>query len=172
MVCSMPGIPVLQYLLELAQTHVHWVSDAIQPSHPLSSSSPPAFNLSQHQGLFQRVGSSHKAAKVLKLQHQSFQWIFRIDFFLYGLVWSPCCPTDSQEFWESWGARVFSSTTIKEYQFFGALPSLWSKWVTYHNEHHYVPSMFRLLQCLPITLRITSEVLNVAWAAFQKLSWR
>ena len=57
--CRMPGFPVCHYLLELAQTHVHWVSDAIQPSHPLSSSSPFAFNLSQNQGLFQWVGSSH-----------------------------------------------------------------------------------------------------------------
>ena len=78
--CSMPGFPALHHLAELAQTHVHWVSDAIQPSHPLSSPSPPAFNLSQHQGLFQRVSSSHQVAKVLELQHQSFQWIFRVDF--------------------------------------------------------------------------------------------
>ena len=56
------------------------VSDAIQPSHPLLSPSPPAFNLSQHQGLFQGVGSSHQMAKVFKLQHQPFRWIFRIDF--------------------------------------------------------------------------------------------
>ena len=79
--CSTPGFPVHQ-LLELTQTHVHWVSDAIQPSHPLSSPSPPAFNLSQHQGLFQWVNSSNQVAKVLEfqLQHQSFQWIFRISF--------------------------------------------------------------------------------------------
>ena len=80
--CSMPGFRVLHYLLELAQTHVHWIGDAIQPSHPLSSPSPPAFNLSQHQGLFKWVSSSHQVAKVLEfqLQHQSFQWIFRTDF--------------------------------------------------------------------------------------------
>ena len=67
----------------LLKTHVHWVSDAIQPSHPLSSPSPPAFSLSQNQGLFQWVSSSHQVAKVLEfqLQHQSFQWIFRIDWF-------------------------------------------------------------------------------------------
>ena len=71
----MPAFPVHHQLLELAQTHVHRVSDAIQPSHPLSSSSPPAFSLSQHQGLFQRVSSSHQVAKVLEpqLQHQPFQ---------------------------------------------------------------------------------------------------
>ena len=80
--CSMPGFPVQHELPELTQTHVHWVGDAIQPFHPLLSPSPPAFNLPQHQGLFQWVGSSNQVAKVLEfqLQHQSFQWIFRIDF--------------------------------------------------------------------------------------------
>ena len=81
----------------VTQTRVHWVGDAIQPSHPLSSPSPPAFNLSQHQGLFKWVGSSHQVAKVLELQHQSFQWILRIDFLQDGPVGSPCCPRDSQE---------------------------------------------------------------------------
>ena len=82
--CSTPGFPVYHQLLELAQTHVHWVGDAIQPSHPLSSPSPPAFNLSQHQGLFQWVSSLDQVAKVLELQlqHQSFQWIFRIDWYM------------------------------------------------------------------------------------------
>ena len=81
--CSTPGLPVHHQLPELTQTHVHRVSDAIQPSHPLLSPSPPAFNLSQHQGLFKWVSSSHQVAKVLELQlqHQSFQWIFRVDFF-------------------------------------------------------------------------------------------
>ena len=81
--CSTPGLPVHHQLPEFTQTHVHWFGDAIQPSHPLSSSSPPAFNLSQHQGLFQWVSSSHQVAKVLEfqLQHQSFQWTFRTDFF-------------------------------------------------------------------------------------------
>ena len=73
--CSTPDFPVYHQLLELAQTHVHRVGGAIQPSHPLLSPSPPAFNLSQHQGLFQGVSSSHQVAKVLELQlqHQSFQ---------------------------------------------------------------------------------------------------
>ena len=69
--CSTPGFPVHHHLPEFAQPHVHWVSDAIQPSHPLSSPSPPAFSLSQYQGLFQWVGSSHQVAKELELQHQS-----------------------------------------------------------------------------------------------------
>ena len=97
--CSMPGFPVLHHLPEFAQTHVHWVNNAIQSSHPLSPPSPPAFSLSQDQGLFQWVSSLHQVAKVMEhqLQHQSFQWIFRIDFplGLTGLI--SCCPGDSQE---------------------------------------------------------------------------
>ena len=79
---STPDFHVHHQLRELAQTHVHWVNHAIQPFHPLSSPSPPAFNFSQHQGLFQWVSSSHQVAKVLELQlqHQSFQRIFRTDF--------------------------------------------------------------------------------------------
>ena len=78
---SMPGLPVQHQLPEFTQTHVHWVGDAIQPSHPLLSPSPPALNLFQHQDLFQWVSSSHQVAKVLefRLQHQSFQWTPRTD---------------------------------------------------------------------------------------------
>ena len=101
--CSMPGLPVHHHLLEFTQTHVHRVSDAIQPSHPLSSPSPPALNLSQHQSLFKWVSSSHQVAKALELQlqHQSFQmnaqdwvplrWTGWISFvrnaFIYVLMW-------------------------------------------------------------------------------------
>ena len=79
--CSTPGLPVHHQLSEFTQTYVHWGDDAIQPSHLLSSPSPPAVNLSQHQGLFKWVSSSHQVAKVLEfqLQYQSFQWIFRDD---------------------------------------------------------------------------------------------
>ena len=96
--CSMPGFPVQHQIQELAQTHVHRVGDVIQPSHLLSSPSLPAFSLSQHQGLSQRVSFSHQVAKVLEfqLQHQSFSWIFRTDLLWDGLVWSPCSPRDSQ----------------------------------------------------------------------------
>ena len=75
-----PGLPVHHQLPESTQTHVHWVSDAIQLSHPLLSPSPPTFNLSQRQGLFKWGSSSHQVAKVmeLQLQHQSFQWTPRI----------------------------------------------------------------------------------------------
>ena len=77
--CSTPGLPVHHQLPELTQTHVHWVNDAIQTSHPLLFPST-ALSLSQHQGLFQWVSSSHRVAQVLELQQQSFQWIFRTDF--------------------------------------------------------------------------------------------
>ena len=79
--CSTPGLLVHHQLPESTQTHVHWVSDAIQLSHPQSSSSPPALNLSQHQGLFKWVSPSHQVAKVLEfhLQHQSFRWTPRTD---------------------------------------------------------------------------------------------
>ena len=97
--CSMPGFPVLHYVSEFAQTHVHWVGGAIQPSHPLLPSSPPAFSLSQDQDLLQWVISLRQVAEILKLQlqHESFQWILRIDFLQDWLVWSPCSPRDSQE---------------------------------------------------------------------------
>ena len=115
--CSTPGFPVHHQLWELVQTHVHRVGDAIQPSHPLSSPSPSAFNLAQHQDLFQCISSLHQVTKVLAFQpqHQSFQWVFRIDFLEDGLVGSPCSPRDFQ---------VFSSNTVQKHQFFGAQLSL------------------------------------------------
>ena len=104
--CSTPGLPLCHQLLEFVQTYVHRVSDATQPSHPLSSPSPPAFNLAQHQ-----------VAKVLEfqLQHQCFQWVFRTDFLWDWLIWSPCGPRDSQE---------SSNITVQKHQFFGAQLSL------------------------------------------------
>ena len=95
--CRMTSFPLHHVLPELAQTHVHRVGNAIQPSHPLSSPSPPAFNISQHQGLFQWVSCSYQMAKVLEFQHQSFKLIFRTDLLYNGLVGFPCCPRDSQE---------------------------------------------------------------------------
>ena len=96
---STPGLPVHHQRPEFSQTHVHWVGDVIQPYNLLLSPSPPTLNLSQHQGLFKSVSSSHEVAKVLEfqLQHQSFQWIFRTDLLQDGLAGSPCSPRDSQE---------------------------------------------------------------------------
>ena len=107
--CSTPGFPVLHYFPEFAQTHIHWISDAIQPSHP----SPPAFNLSQHQGLFQCC-SSQQVAKVLEfqLQHQSFQWIFRADSHQDWLLWSPCSPRESQEYSPTPQFKSISSSAL------------------------------------------------------------
>ena len=113
---STPGLPVHHQLPEFTQTHVHWVSDAIQPSNPLSSPSPLAPNPSQHQSLLQWVNSFHEMAKVLEfqLQHHSFQRNPRADLLQNGLVGSPQSPRDS---------RVFSNTTIQKHQFFSAQPS-------------------------------------------------
>ena len=93
---SMRGFSVLLYIPEFAQTQVHWFNDAIQPSHPLSPFSL-ALSLSQYQVLYQWFNYSHQVTKVLELQHQSFQWISRVDFFQDWLVWSPCCPKESPE---------------------------------------------------------------------------
>ena len=117
---SMPGFPVLHYLLEFAQTHGHWLDDTIQPSHPQSSLSPPALNLSQHQGLFQWVSSSHQAAKYwsfalasgLPMNLQG--WFLLLG--LFGLI----------SLLSKGLSRVFSSTTNRKRQFIGAQPSLWS----------------------------------------------
>ena len=115
---STPSLPVHHQLLESTQTHVHWVGDAIQPSHPLSSPSPPAFNLSQHQGLFKWVSSSHQVAKVLEfqLQHQSNEYSglisFRMDWLDLHVV---------QGTLKTW---VFSNTTVQKHQFLGIQLSL------------------------------------------------
>ena len=129
--CSTPGFPVHHQLLELTQTHVHRVSDAIRPSHSLSSLFPPAFNLSQHQGIFQWVSSSHQVAKVLELQlqHQFFQWIFRTDFLEDWLVCSPCSPRDSQE---SSPASQFKSidSSLLSFLYSPTLTSIHDYWKT------------------------------------------
>ena len=106
--CSPPGLPVHHQLRKFTQTHVHWVGDAIQPSHPLWSPSP-AFSFSQHQGLFQWVSSSHQVSKVLEfqLQYQSFQWIFRTDF---PLGWTGWISLQSKGL-----SRVSSNTTVQKF---------------------------------------------------------
>ena len=106
---SMPGLSVHHQLPGSTQTHVHWVSDTIQPSPPLSSPSPPAFNLSQHQGLFQWVRFSHQVARVLafQLQHQSLQWTPR--------TWTGWTSLQSKGL-----SRVFYNTSLQKHQLFGA----------------------------------------------------
>ena len=115
--CSTPDLSVHHQLPGFIQTHVHWVGDAIQPSHPLTSPSPPAFNLSQHQGLFTWASSSHQVAKVLEfqLQHQSFnEYSGLISFRMNGWI----------SLLSKGLSRVFSSTTVQKHQFFGAQLSL------------------------------------------------
>ena len=96
--CSTPGLPVHHQLPELAQTHVHRVGDAIQPSHPLLSPSPLVFNLSQHQGLFKWVNSSPSGGQSAEVSSSAsvLPIIIRTDFPSDGLVGSPCSPRDSQ----------------------------------------------------------------------------
>ena len=123
--CRTPVFAILHYLSEFAQTHVHWVIDAIQPSEPLSPPSPPALSLSQHQS-FKWVDCSHQVAKVLELQlqHQSFPWIFRVDFllgltgfildfFFFAVLYlssgNTCPLLPTQQFWSSSDLTVISS---------------------------------------------------------------
>ena len=128
-----PGLPVHHQLSEFIQTHVHWVGDAIQPSHPLSSPSPPALNLSQHQGLFKWVNSSHEVAKVseFQFQHQSYQWTPRTDLLYKGLFGSPCSPWDSQE---SSPTPQFKSTnsSVLSFLYIPTLTSIHDYW-KYHS---------------------------------------
>ena len=95
--CSTPGLHVLHHLPKFAQVHVYCLGDAIQPSHPLTPSSPSALNLSLHQGLFSdQLFISMTNLLEFQLQHQSFQWVFRVDFPSDWLVWAYCCPRDSR----------------------------------------------------------------------------
>ena len=95
--CSRPGFCVLHYLSEFFSNSCALSQWCHPTSHPLLPSSPPTLNLFQHEGLFQWVGASHQVGKILELQHQSFQWIFRVDFHSDWLVWSLCSSRDSQE---------------------------------------------------------------------------
>ena len=118
--CGMPGFSVFHCLPEFVQIHVHWVGDTIQPSHPLSTPSLPAFNLSQHQGLFQWVNSSHQVAKVLELQPKPSVLPMNIQgWFPLGLIALISLKSKGL-------SRVFYSTTIWKHQFFGTQLSLWS----------------------------------------------
>jgi len=157
------SFPVLHHLLEFAQTHVHWVDDAIQPSYPLSPSSP-ALNLSQNQGLFQWVGSSHQVAKALERQPVS---VLRVNFqgwFPWG--WTGLISLRSKSKGLS---RVFSNTTVRKHQFFGAQPlmttgktialTIWTYMVSIYTycqiKTHFIECflwclrLWRLYTCLP-----------------------
>ena len=123
--CGTPGFPVHHQLLELTQTYVHWVGDAIQPSHSLLSPSPPAFNLSQHQGLFQWVSSLHQVAKVLGVSASASVLPMNVQ------DWSPLGWTGLISLQSKGLSKVFFNTTVKKHQFFGTQLSLWS------NSHNH-----------------------------------
>ena len=116
---STPGFPVLHCLLEFTQVHVHWVGDAIQPSHPLSSSSPPPSNLSQHQNLFHWAISSHQVANIGASASASVLPMNIQDWFSLG--WTGWISLLSKGF-----SKVCSNTTLQKHQFFSAQLSLWS----------------------------------------------
>ena len=115
-------------LPESTQTHVCWVGDAIQPSHPLPSPSPPSLSLSQQQGLFKWVSSLHWVAKVLEfqLQHQSYQWTTRTDILQNGLDGSSCSPRDS---------CVFSNTTVQKHNNSSVISFLYSPTLTFKHDY-------------------------------------
>ena len=119
--CNTSGFAFHHQHPELAQTHVHWVGDDIQPSHPLSSPSPPAFNLSQHQGLFQGVSSLHQVAKVLRVSVSTSVLPMNTQ------AWSPLRWTGWISLQSKGLSRVFSNITVQKHQFFSAQLSLWSK---------------------------------------------
>ena len=119
MECSTPGFPVLHYCPEFAQAHVHWDGDDIQPSHPLSFPFPPALSLSQHESLKKKkksfpVSQLFISVLELHLQHQSFQWILRVDFLL-GL-------TGLVSLLFRGLSRIFPSTIVQKHKFFSAHP--------------------------------------------------
>ena len=168
--CSRPGIPVHHQLLELAQTHAHRVSDATQPSDPLLPPSPPALNLSQHHSLFQWVSSLYQVAKGLELQDESFQWIFRVDFLSDWLVWSSCCPRDSQE---SFPASQFESIN------FSVLSLLYCPTLTFIHDYwknhktialtiqtsvgKVMSLLFNILSSFVIAFLPRSKCLSISW---------
>ena len=147
---STPDFPVLYHLPEIAQTHVHWVSDTIQPSHPLSPPSSLALSLSQHQGLFQWVSLLHHMAKELKLLLQQV-----IPVNIQG--WFPLGLTGLISMQSKGLSRVSSNTTVQKYQFFDSQPFLWSSchvctWKT-------------------IVLTVRTFVDKVMSLPFKRLSW-
>ena len=163
---STPGLPVHHQLLESTQTRVHWIGDAIQQSHPLSSLSLPAFNLSQHQGLFKWVSSSHQVAKVLEfqLQYQSFQ--------MNTQDWSPLGWT-GWIFLQSKGlSRVFPNSVVQKHQFFRAQllysPTFTStrKTIAFTRQtfvDKVMSLLFNMLSRLLITFLPRSKRLLISW---------
>ena len=166
---STPGFPVHHQLPEFTQTHVHWVGDAIQPSNPLSSPSPPALNLSQHQGLFKWVSSLHQVAKVLEfqLQHQSFQWTPRTNLLYDELVGSPCSPMDSQESSPTPQFKSINSSALSFLIFQLSHPYMTTEKPIALTRWTFVDKvmslLFNMLSRLVITFLLRSKRLLISW---------
>ena len=122
---STPGLPVHHQLPEFTQTHLHWVSDTIQPSHPLTPSSPPALNLSQHHGLFLMSQLFASCGQSIRASASASVLLMNI------LGWLPLALTGLVSLQSKGLSRVFSSTIAQKHQFFSIQPSLWS------NSHIY-----------------------------------
>ena len=144
--CSMPGLPVHHQLL-VTQTHVHRVSDAIQPSHPLSSPSPPVPNSSQHEGLFQWANSSHEVAKLLGVSASVLP--------VNTQDWSPLGWTGWISLQTKGLSRVFSNTTVQKHQFFGTQLSSQS------NSHIHTVELKTLLINLVNNMKIYDNIGNL-----------
>ena len=167
---STPGFTVHYQLTKLAQTHVHWVSDAIQLPHPLLAPSSPAFNFTQDQGLFQWVSSSHQVAKILEfqLQYQSFQWIFRTDFLQNWLQFDllavqgtlkSLLQFHSSEASILWCSAFFRVKLSHPYMTTGKTITLTS-W-TFVGK--VMPLLFNMLSSLVITFLPRSKCLLISW---------
>ena len=150
--CSTPGFPVIHYLPEFAETRVHWIGDAIQPSHPLLPSSS-ALSLSQHQGLFHLIGSSHQVGKVVELPVLASVLPMNIQ------GWFPLGLTGLILLLSEGLSRIFSSTTVWKNPFFGAQTSLWS------NSHIRTWLLKKI-----VTLSIWAFVSKVIFLLFNTLS--
>ena len=162
---STPGLPVYHQLPEFTQTHVHWVSDVIEPSHPLSSPSLPP----QHQGLFQWVSSLHQVAKILEFQfqHQSFQGTPRTDLLWDGLVESPCSPRDSQESSPSPQFKSINSSVLS-FLYSPTLTSIHDHWKSHSLTRQTFLSkvmspLFNMLSYLVIAFLPRRKHLSISW---------
>ena len=151
MACSTPGFPVHHQLPEFTQTHDHWVGDATQPSHPLSSRSPPAFNLSQHQGLFKWVSFFTSSGQSIGVSASTAILPMNIqDWFSLGLT--DLISLHSKGLW-----RVFFNATVQNHQFFSAQPSLWSN----SHTHTWLLEKPELLTIWTFVIKVMSLLSNM-----------
>ena len=166
---STPGFPVPHHLPEFAQVHVHCIGETIQPSHPLMTSSPSAFNLSQHQGLFQWVRCSHQMTEIVELQFQQQSFQLSIQ------SWYPLRLTILISLLSKGLSGVFFSTTVWRHYFFGTLPSLHPALATVYDHGKIVALtvrtfagramslLFSTLSRLVITFLLRSNCLLISW---------